>query len=243
MAGEKWDLPQDARQQGEKYPNYNVHRTPSGHALILDDSKGGESITFRHRSGSMFQFQPDGSAVFRNEKNKFEMTYGDNKVMITGSHDITVNGAKSMKVQGDYDCTVNGNYKMAIKGNMEMLVNGNYNQVIKGKKDVAINGSETVKVKGNYEHTSEGKTYIGSHSKLKIESTGDMLHMIASNDVNIKGKNAQIQATTNIGLKAGAQVVAEAPKFGAKTAEPPKNNMSTEWEQNDPGSAGNAAEN
>lgn len=243
MSEEKWDLPKDARSSGEKYPNYNIQKTPSGHVIQVDDSRGGESLTFQHRTGSLVQFQPDGSVVFRNEKNKFELTYGDNKVLITGSHDLTVNGAKSMKVEGDYDCTVNGNYKMAIKGNLEMLVNGNYNQVIKGKKDVAINGAETVKVKGNYEHTSEGKTYIGSDSKLKIESTGDMMHLISSGKMNIKGQTAVIDGGTTLGLKASESVIAEGQKFGAKVGTKPINNISTEWDQMDPGSAGSVSEN
>lgn len=200
MAGEKWNLPKDSRKSGEKYPNFNVLKTVSGHIIQYDDSKGSESITIQHRTGSLLQFQSDGSLVFKNEKNKYEVTFGDHKVLISGVYDVTVNGGASLKVEGDYDVTVNGNYKLAVKGNKETLINGNSNTLIKGKKDTAINGSETVKVKGNYEHTSEGKTYVGSHTGLKVESTGDMLQLVASGELQQKGSRVSLAGETHLGV-------------------------------------------
>lgn len=183
---DKWDLPKDVRKKGQKYPNYNLVRTVSGHVVQYDDTKGAESVTIQHRSGSLYQLQADGSVVFRSEKNNYQAVFGDKKIMVTGLYDITVNGGASMKVEGDYDMTVNGSMKTAVKGNWDIIVNGNHNTLVKGNKDSAIDGSETVKVKGNYEHTSEGKTYVGSHTGLKVESTGDMVNIVAATKLSTK---------------------------------------------------------
>ena len=189
---DKWDLPKDQRESGEKYPNYNVTKSVSGHTIMMDDSEGSESLTIQHRTGSLLQFQADGSIIFRNEKNKYEVTFGDNKVLITGCQDVTVNGGASLKVEGDYDMTVNGNMNMAVKGNMETVVNGNQNTLIKGNQDTAVDGARTTKVKGNSEHTTEGKTYVGADGGVRVEATGGTMDVLASGTTTVKGSTVKL---------------------------------------------------
>lgn len=166
---DKWEEPKDAREGGEKYPNYNLHRTPSGHVIQMDDTKGAESITIQHRTGSMVQMQADGTVVMRNKKNKTEVTFGDHKMLITGHWDVTINGGASFKVEGDFDQTINGNYKMTVKGRYDKLINGDEHRVVKGKQDLGIGKSQSTKVVKNTQHVTGGKTYIGSKGGTKVE--------------------------------------------------------------------------
>jgi hypothetical protein len=182
----KWSEPDDARKNGAAYPNYYVHKSPSGHVIHMDDTKGAESFTLQHRSGSMVQMHPNGDIVIRSHGNKYEVVFGSGKMLITGDLDITVNGGGSLKVEGDYDMTVAGNMHTVVSGDMETIVNGNQNLLVNGNQDTAINGNQTTKVKGNAEHTTEGKGYIGAHDGLALESTGGNMRIAADADMNMR---------------------------------------------------------
>lgn len=185
----KWNEPDDARKNGNKYPNYQITKSPSGHVFELDDSKDAESVTLQHRSGTMVQMHPNGDIVVRAHGNKYDIVFGDGKMLITGAMDITVNGGGSLRVEGDYDVTVGGNMKTVVSGNMETLVSGNQNLVINGNQDTAIDGNQTTKINGNTEHTSEGKTYLGGHEGLAIESTGAGVRVAADSDITVVAGN------------------------------------------------------
>ena len=184
--GNNWNEPTDARTKGGEYPNYGITKTPSGHVIALDDTKGAESITIQHRSGSMVQMHPDGSVVFRSHKGRYDVTFGDGKMLITGDFDLTVNGGGSLKVEGDYDMTIQGNMHMGVTGNMETVVAGNHNMVVNGNQESAINGNQTTKVAGKTEHTSEGKAYFAGHGGIAVEATGGDAHLRADSGVVIK---------------------------------------------------------
>lgn len=193
-----WEEPDDQRKTGGKYPNYNVIRTPSGHSIMIDDTKGAESVTIEHRSGSMIQYQADGTVVMRNRKNKTEITFGDNKMLITGQYDITVNGGASMKVEGDYDMTVNGNMKTTVNGNHDTLVNGDQNVMVKGKQDIGVGKSQSTKVVENSQHVTGQKTYIGSKGGTKLEATGGNMEVKSSGTAKIESGGNMTQKAPRI---------------------------------------------
>lgn len=193
-----WNEPKDARIDGGEYPNYYIHKSPSGHVIHMDDTKGAESLTIQHRSGSMVQMHPDGSVVFRSHKGRYDVTFGDGKMLITGDFDVTVNGGGSLKVEGDYDMTVQGNMHTVVSGNMETVVNGNQNLAVNGNQDTAIQGNQTTKIAGNAEHTSEGKSYLGGHAGVAVEATGGDAHLRADSGVVLKsGGDTTLDASGN----------------------------------------------
>jgi hypothetical protein len=114
----KWDAPEDARKAegAGKYPNYYMNRSRSGHVFMMDDSKGAESVTLQHRSGSMLQMLPDGKVNMTTQNGKYEIVFGYNRIRITGSNDITVNGSASLRVDGDYNITVARNMNVTVEG-------------------------------------------------------------------------------------------------------------------------------
>jgi hypothetical protein len=101
----EWDFPPDGRDGSMVYPQFDGTRTRSGHVLIFDDTKDREHITLQHRTGTMFQFLPDGALHIVAHKGQFIQVFGESRVKITGAQDITVDGDASMKVKGaqNYD--------------------------------------------------------------------------------------------------------------------------------------------
>lgn len=177
--------PKDIRPDAGEYPNYYSHKTPSGHLIMMDDTNGQEHVTIQHRSGSIIQMKPDGQVHIRAQNKKWEMVFGESTTVITGDHDITVNGGGSFLVEGDYDVTVLGNHHIAIEGNQETVIKGNQNTLIKGNQDLAVDGGQTTKVTGNMEHTTEGKLHIGADTGLRIESNNGKVNIAAEDNVEI----------------------------------------------------------
>jgi len=192
----KFSEPEDARKSGGKYPNYYVHKTPSGHAIVLDDTEGAESVTIQHRGGTMVQFHPDGTMHIRSNGKKIELVLGQSQMKITGDYDVVVDGGASLLVQGDYDLTVNGNMHTTIKGDQKTTVVGKQENVlhdqttlITGNQITNISdGNQTVKVAGASTHQSSGHLLntingggIAVHSggKLGLEST-DITQIVGS---------------------------------------------------------------
>ncbi|MEX0596815.1 MAG: hypothetical protein WD512_09960 [Candidatus Paceibacterota bacterium] len=187
----QWNEAEDSRKKGGmKYPHYNAMITSTGHKIITDDTKGQESITIEHRSGSLIQFQPDGSVVFHNKKNKQEIIFGDNQIIVTGEYDMTVNGGATMKIEGDMDMTVNGNMKQTIKGNLETIVDGSMSTAIADNQDTVVGGDSSIKVAGNSEVVAN-KLFVGSETDLALDAGGSTLigadsniNLLASGDIN-----------------------------------------------------------
>lgn len=197
-----WKGPPDARDTGGEYPNYYIKKTRSGHVFMMDDTKESEHITFQHRSGTMIQMLPDGSIGIAAQNGMYNIVFGENRMLITGAYDITVNGGGSLSVDGDYNVTVKGNYNTTVHGDMNMTVK-NLNQTVRGNMDVAAKNM-SMKVEGNTDLTTHGITAIGSDGGLALSSTGDSVAVTASKRVAVKsGAETMLQSKGKMHMKSG----------------------------------------
>ena len=73
------------------YPYNKVMETESGHIVEFDDTKDAERIRIVHKSGTSVEMFPNGDIVSRN-KNKWQMTTGNEECRISGTLNIVVEG-------------------------------------------------------------------------------------------------------------------------------------------------------
>jgi len=181
----KWDGKKDARDlPGAGQPNnFYTHRSRSGHTYTVDDSKGAESVTLQHRSGSMIQFLPEGAIQFVSHNGQYTFVFGENRVMITGAQDVTVKGDCSLLIEGDHNATVWGNHNTTVHGDMNITAR-NMNTTIRGNMDTSAKNM-TTKIEGSTEITTEGVTSIASHGGLSISSTGAPASILSKGDLGI----------------------------------------------------------
>ena len=144
----KWTQPHksDARKDGSagSYPDYFSWKTRSGHIFQLDDSQGHETITLQHRGGTAIQMAHDGSLHITAHNGKYEITFGENRMTVSGAQDITVKGDASLRVYGDYNVTCHKDYNLSVLGNFNVTAK-NHNRHILGNMDT----------QRSEEHTSE----------------------------------------------------------------------------------------
>ena len=197
-------VPNDARDYGMVYPNYNIIRTPTGHNLTLDDSAGAESVTLQHATGSSIQFLQDGTSVYRSEGSTYEVVFGEKTVIVSGSVNLVINGQCDTKIMGDYNLTVMGNMRTAVGGNIETVVGADDVLEVAGTKETVIGGSTSMLVKGPIETMSDDRIYLGSKNDFKVQSIEKKIFMQAGDDIRaLAGANVAIESTANTDIKSG----------------------------------------
>lgn len=209
---ESWDGPQDARtlDGAGKYPNYYSHKTRSGHVIMMDDSEGAEHVTIQHRGGSMIQIGPSGTLNITAHNGQYNIIFGENRMMVTGAHDITVQGDASLRVDGDYDVNVNGNVSFNAQGDMNFS-GKNVNTVARGNIDIQ-GKNRTEKIQGSITQQAQGAQTVLAGTGMTIGATTGNLAVMAAGIMSIVAKAGalMLRAGAAIGIKATGAVGIEA---------------------------------
>lgn len=170
---EDYDISQTPRkgEKAGKYPNYFTWKDRSGNNWGADATQGSESMWFQHRSGSGFEMHPDGALHVHAHNSKYEITFGENRVTISGAQDITVKGDASLRVYGDYNVTVHKNYNLAVMGDIN-ITGKNMNRAIRGNMDTQAKNVNK-KIEGSINYQSHGASAYTSKGATTIASQGD----------------------------------------------------------------------
>lgn len=153
---EEFNVKQTPRNEksAAQYPNYFSWKDRSGNNWGADASKGGESMWFQHRSGTAIEMHPDGALHITAHNSKYEVTFGENRVTISGAQDITVKGDASLRVFGDYNVTCHKNYNLTVMGDMNVVAK-NMNRHVRGNMDTQAKNVNK-KVEGSINYQSHG---------------------------------------------------------------------------------------
>jgi hypothetical protein len=195
---EKWTQPHksDARkaQSAGSYPDYFSWKTRSGHVLQLDDTKGGETVTLQHRSGTSIQMAHDGSLHITAHNGKYEVTFGEDRMTISGAQDITVKGDASLRVYGDYNVTCHKDYNLTVLGNFNLAAK-NHNRQILGNIDTQAR-NENKKLMGSSSKMARGAIAYVAKGSVGMMSQSDQGFFGGAAGANIWVKKGNI--TSNI---------------------------------------------
>lgn len=86
-----------------QFPYNRVQQTEAGHVMEFDDTPGAERIHLFHRSGSFVEMHPDGTVVYKNVKDGYDLTLGGKYVKVGGSCHISVDGNATVHAKGNVD--------------------------------------------------------------------------------------------------------------------------------------------
>lgn len=170
---EEYDVrgtPRNEKGAGEN-PNYFTWKDRSGNNWGADASKGNESMWFQHRSGTAVEMHPDGALHITAHNSKYEITFGENRVTISGAQDITVKGDATLRVYGDYNVTCHKNYNLTVMGDYNFVAK-NLNRHVRGNMDTQAKNVNK-KVEGSINYQSHGAAAYLSKGATTIASQGD----------------------------------------------------------------------
>ena len=171
------------------YPFNNVMETESGHVKEYDDTPGAERIVERHKSGTQYEIQPNGSKVERIVRDNYTLVCGNDTLEVKGNVRIYVRGdanilvAKDLTTQvgGDMVADVKGNSESTITGNMTATVTGNMTADITGATNVTSAGDLTLKVPTQVEATTVSGAWSDSNKKIILNGNVDVTHTLRTN--------------------------------------------------------------
>jgi len=159
-----------------EYPHNHVYETTSGHVKEYDDTPGYERIHEKHRSGTYYELNPDGSKVERINGDNYQLIVGDNTLEITGDINIIIGGDALVTVAGALEARVGGN--IHINGDMnasinllsnltatiggDILINTSRSCTINAKEDINLNASRTMNL------FAEEDISIKSNKNIKV---------------------------------------------------------------------------
>ena len=179
-----WDQPEIA--YASQYPNNHVYESESGHILEFDDTSAAERIHLQHKTGSSFEYNPNGDRVQIVKGDDYMLMSGANKVDIQGASDISIGGRhklyinKSGETGNHYDIQVGANANVNIQ-----VDDGSVNLITKqGSINVNAGGDYNVKVGGNYTMTVAGNRTITTEGSTTDNTTGAVIHRGSTIDLN-----------------------------------------------------------
>ena len=152
------------------YPYNNVYETGSGHAKEYDDTPGYERIMERHKSGTQYEIQSDGTKIERVVRDNYQLVVGHDTLEVYGNVRIIVSGQADIAVANDTNIAVGGNLTADVTGNMTANITGTTSLIGVDNIKIDVTGSGKkitldgdVDVTGNLRLTTEGIT-LNTHT-------------------------------------------------------------------------------
>lgn len=198
--GGKFSEPETA--YAPKYPNNHVIHTEAGHVIEMDGTPGKERVHIYHKTGSFVEFHPDGSLVVRSLKHRYEVTFADLNMYVSGS--LNVSAGKNINYAAGENITFAAGKSIKFIAGEDLTVSA--------KSDVKIvsGGDALLSAQGGAEVVSGGDASLQAGGSIKVN--GEELDMGASGDVTISGSG-----TATLSGGALASVQASVVKAGVNT--------------------------
>lgn len=179
-----------------KYPYNKVEETSSGHRIEIDDTPGGERMSYVHKDGSAIEMYPDAkdaTTFLLNSVGKMVKLVGDDFVMVVnGNGDIHYNGNLNLNVSGDFNINCN-NFTVTTQGKQVEEIKQEKIENFVGDRVVTTQGNKSEVVLGNYTVESMADTYIVAKGGVKVTAEED-IEMLAGTEIR---ETAEERITTS----------------------------------------------
>lgn len=196
-----------------KHAERDVFRTPAGHCIAAIDTKDGPCLSIRERGGAGILFGPTGDIKITAHNGAYNIIFGENRMEVTGTHDVTIRGGGTLKVDGDYDCTIGGNMNFTVDNDMNFK-GKNFNMTATGNMDM-VGKNMTVKTEGSGAFHSGGAMTITADGGVGLMSRGDSVAIAGATQVGIAAASGEvaIQSGGATHIQAGGDINADGSKI------------------------------
>ncbi|QIG69638.1 baseplate hub subunit and tail lysozyme protein [Rhizobium phage RHph_I46] len=164
---------------------YNrVRHFESGHFEEFDNTPGSERIQVRHKTGTGYEYQADGTAVFFAKGDSYQAVAGNNYIIVEGVCNIYVKGNAGIVADGDVNVNASNDINMLAGGDFNVRVGGKYSLQVDGSSNENIKGDSARLVGGFSRQSTDGDTQIESASMSIVAKEGNF-NMLSFADFNI----------------------------------------------------------
>ena len=201
---------QDLGKKGGQNSSDHI-KTPGGHCISFFDMDGKACLSITERGGAGIVFGPTGDIQITAHNGAYNIIFGENRMEVTGTHDITVRGGGTLKVDGDYDCTIGGKMNFTTDGDIN-FTGRNMNLTSRGNMDL-VGVNMTVKTEGSAAINSGGGLTLGAEDGVGLTSRTDSVAIAGATQVGIAaaGGEVAIQSGGATHIQAGGDFNLDAP--------------------------------
>ena len=207
--GGTWD--QSPIPYNASYPFNHVMQTESGHVLEFDDTPHSERVHIYHRSGTFTEIDANGTQVNRIVGDGYQILERNGFVVVSGSLDVTIDGAHNILVKNGMNLSVNGTTNVNIFNDVNLNVSGSVNasigESLKAKATAIVLEADTIDIKSN------GALTMSSSGDTNINAGGTLFADASQLEFANGASNA---ASSGLSAPAGKQTP-EMPEFGKLT--------------------------
>jgi hypothetical protein len=144
------------------YPYNNVYETESGHVKEYDDTPGYERIKERHKSGTQYEIQPNGSKIEKIVRDNYQLVVGHDTLEVRGNVKIIVSGDANIAVAKNLTAQVGQDMTTIVGGNMEANITGTTSLTGIGDISITQNGIDASLITLKSEYTKDDIVYKGN---------------------------------------------------------------------------------
>ena len=132
---------------------------------------------------------PDGKVHIRSQNGRYDVTFGENRMYVSGAQDITVDGAASLTCKKDYNVTAK---KVNITTEEDLnFVCRNFN--VCASANVHMQGNDmTVKTKSSIGLLAGGAMGLCSQGGFTAGSAGDSAIFLGQKDVGVGSNEGKL---------------------------------------------------
>ena len=144
------------------YPYNHVYETESGHVKEYDDTPGYERIKERHKSGTQYEIQPNGSKIEKIVRDNYQLVVGHDTLEVRGNVKIIVSGDANIAVAKNLTAQVGQDMTTIVGGNMEANITGTTSLTGIGDISITQNGIDASLITLKSEYTKDDIVYKGN---------------------------------------------------------------------------------
>ena len=173
-------MEQPASSFSPRYPFNHVYETQSGHIKEYDDTPGKERIYQRHKSGTFYELNADGSKVERINGPNYQLVVGDDTIEVIGSVNILTSDNVIVSCAGHLDAHVGGN--IIVKGEQNATINIDGIIDIDAGADIRIDTLQSVHI------TAQDDINLKAFKTLNLDADDDIT-ITSLKNIKLKGEN------------------------------------------------------
>lgn len=166
------------------YPYNRVRQFESGHFEEFDNTPGSERVQVRHKLGTGYEYQADGTAVYMAKGDKYDAVFGNNFIIVEGICNIYVKGNAGIVSEGDVNINAANDINMMAGGDFNIRANGKYSLQVDGSSNENIKGDSARLVGGFSKSSADGDMQLDAGSFSAVSREGNM-NLVSLGDVGI----------------------------------------------------------
>jgi hypothetical protein len=155
-----------------KYPYDNVIESESGHVIEIDDTPDKERLHFYHRSGTYYEYRPDGTTQQKVVKDSYQAVDANKNVYVKGNYTVNVDGNLTFNVKGNIGMKAGGSISGTAGSSISWTAGSTFSAFAPASASMTAVGAASVTAGGMASMTAGGMASVTAGGAAAVTAGG-----------------------------------------------------------------------